>query len=111
MRDLTMIPIGKKYRLVSDELNVILQELHIAKPGPRTKVVGRENWQNIRYYSNLKNALDGMVNLEINRTGLESLEVIVAKIEELRRDIMLKLNTNNARTCKEATVDNKARIP
>ncbi len=100
--------IGKHFRIVSDERNVTLEELHIARAGPRTKVVGRENWKPIRYYSNLKNALDGLIDLEINRTGMKSLEMIVAKIEELRRAILQGL-ADQSRTCKDAIGDSNTK--
>lgn len=69
--------IGDKYRIESDELNVTVLERHINE---KTK---KEYYTPIRYYSSVKNALKGMSDLELHKTGLSDLKKVVEKQDEI----------------------------
>ena len=69
--------IGTKYKIESP-LNVIL-----SKKG-KTKE-GEEKWTGIGYYSSVKSALHGLVEIEVKATELKDLKTIVAKIDELHK--------------------------
>ena len=76
--------ISKNYRITSDTYNVTLERRFVPETG---KHEGEELWKPIRYYANLENALLGLVDLEINQTGMKTIADVVAKINELKRDI------------------------
>ena len=68
--------ISKKWKIESDELNVVLYELRKNKKGEQV-------WRAHSYYATVPNALRGFVDIKINRTGLKDLETVVSKLEEL----------------------------
>ena len=68
--------IGKNYKIESDSLNVTLYKKEsIKKGGTRRRAIA--------YFSNPKNALEYLVNLEVMDTGLKDLKTVVKKQEEL----------------------------
>ena len=69
--------IGEKYKIESDSLNVTLY-----KP-VKVKKTGGIRWQPIAYFSNLSNALDHLVDLEVAETGLKDFRAVVEKQKEL----------------------------
>ena len=78
--------INNKWKIESDELNVCLYKRRISKKG-------KENWVCQGYYSNVANALEALIDLKINGTGLTDLEKVNEEIEGLKRDIRLALQT------------------
>ena len=103
--------LGRNWKIESNELNVTLYELQ------KSKKTGHEYWRPHSYYSSIANALKGLVNININRSGLTDLETINQRIEELYR-IIGEINpaltplpsTRNATACKEAhKTSNKGR--
>lgn len=68
--------IGKKYKIASDELNVIVYKHHLSK-------TGREYWRPIGYFATPANALRFLVDLGIRETQLKDLETITKKQGEL----------------------------
>ncbi len=72
--------VGTEYKIESDELNVTLWHKIINKKGKR---VGAERWEAIAYFSNVTNALDFIVDLKVNATGLKDLKTVVEKQREL----------------------------
>lgn len=79
--------IGNKYKIESDELNIILYKKRVitgtGKGHPATKPIGSEYWEAIGYYSSLKNALKGLVDFGVRETKLKDLKVIIARQDEL----------------------------
>jgi hypothetical protein len=69
--------IGKKYKVESDAMNVILYEKEIAKKD------GDIRWRPMAYFSSIKYALRYLVNLELKATGLKDLETVNKKQEEI----------------------------
>jgi hypothetical protein len=69
--------IGKKYKVGSDAMNVILYEKEI------TKKNGDIRWRPMAYFSNIKYALRYLVNLELKTTGLKDLETVNRKQQEI----------------------------
>ncbi len=89
--------IGKKYKIESDALNVVLFEREVTKKG---KHIGKENWRPVGYYSSLLNALDGLINKEINETGLKVPTEVLSKVEQLSHDIHQALQPEIVTACK-----------
>ncbi len=91
--------LGSRYKIESDDMNVTLLERHVAKAEHRlTKVAGRESWIAIRYYGNLENLLNGVVDIEIGKTGMATLAEVVAVVKNLKADIHQMLAENISRT-------------
>lgn len=75
-----MMQIGEKYRIESDDLNVTLY----CRMNPRKNRSGLSaGWRAIGFFSNVKDALKHLVNLEVMETGMKDLETVVKKQEEL----------------------------
>lgn len=68
--------VGDKYKVESDSLNVTLYKKESIKKGGI-------RWRATAYFSNPKNALEHLVNLEVMDTGLKDLKTVVKKQEEL----------------------------
>ena len=84
--------LGKNFKISSDALNVTLFELHT------NKKTGAESWKPIKYYANLKEALDGFVDLQINQSGLRTLQEFneqIAELKKLYRELAVQLNHSN----------------
>lgn len=94
--------INDKYKIESDPLNVILFQKIEPKPKKKDETEEDEpleentkepGWRPIGYYSNIKKALYGLIEHEINGTGFKEVQDIVDKIEELKQLILsLKLD-------------------
>ncbi|WP_291566933.1 MULTISPECIES: hypothetical protein [unclassified Clostridium] len=73
--------INRKYRITSNEYNIILQE--------KQKVLDKETgenktiYKNAGYFSDLHWCLKNMIKKEIKSTKMEDLQTIVHKIDEL----------------------------
>lgn len=72
------IPINEKYRLKSEELNVMVEQKKISKNG-------NEHWKVISYHPNLEMALKSLIDKEINETELINIKDVVNKIKELKK--------------------------
>jgi len=73
-----MIELNKKWAIGGDRDNIILYQ----KSKPKA-VGGKPAWRTAGYYSNLHNALTALVNFEVKDTHLESLKVVIAKLDEI----------------------------
>ena len=73
--------LNDNYRIISDDMNVILQKSYTKKDGVT------EEWKSVKWYGNLKEALLGFTKLQILGTGMEDFNTIVAKMEELEETI------------------------
>lgn len=67
-----------------DELNVTLLRRRIVQNG---KNKGDEVWDTVAYVPNVKIALQTLVTREINGTGLNDFKEVVAKVDELMKQI------------------------
>lgn len=72
------ISINEKYRLKSEELNVMVEQKKISKNG-------NEHWKVISYHPNLEMALKSLIDKEINETELVNIKDVVNKIKELKK--------------------------
>lgn len=86
--------LNDKYKLGADEFNVILYERRIMEKGKAKKkedenieIEKVEVWKPVAFYASVEQALNGVINREINGTGLDSLQLVVDKINELREFI------------------------
>lgn len=68
--------ISEKYKIESDELNVIVKERYITKSK-------ETQWKSISYHPNLEMAYKSLIEKEINGTGMKDVETVVTKIKEL----------------------------
>lgn len=73
--------INNNYKIESDELNVIVKEKYTPKEG---KNAGKSQWRPISFHANVEQALNSIVDKEINGTGLEDFKTVVDKVKELR---------------------------
>lgn len=93
-----MIPIGENYKLGSDKYNIILyshfqpdEEKAERMKNTLRKKYGddmvfkddSENWVAVGYYSSVRSAFDKVVKLELNKTGLENMQVVLEKIDAI----------------------------
>ena len=82
--------INNNYKIESDELNVIVKKKYIPKEG---KNAGKPQWRPISFHANVEQALNSIVDKEINGTGLEDFKTVVDKVKELRefiKEVVLK---------------------
>ena len=69
--------INNKYKIISDDMNIVLQEKYQKKDNKG------EDYKTIGFYSDVKAALKGMCKREINGTGFDSFKLVISKIDEL----------------------------
>lgn len=72
--------IGKKYKIESDENNIILSSRLVKREGDH---IGEEYWSPEGYFANLKEAIKFMADLELKKTELSDLLTIIAKQDEI----------------------------
>lgn len=72
-----MITVGKNWGIGSDNLNIILYQRKVSK---KTK---KEYWRASYYFSNIKNALKGLVDQEVRDSDLTDVKSIAKKIDGL----------------------------
>jgi hypothetical protein len=75
-----MIPIGTKYRIGLDGMNVTVFQ----RCKPRKAGAGG-SWRPIGYYSSFKNALEGLVDHDVKQPDLKDLKMVVKKQDELHK--------------------------
>jgi len=80
--------LGEKYKVESDSLNITLYEKGISKTNRKVY------WRPIAYFSNLTNAFDHMVDLEVAKTSLKDFGAVVEKQKELHQFIKSLQNTS-----------------
>jgi len=73
--------IGKHFRVITDELNVKLQERYMSKPKDGTPPV--EMFKTIGYYTSLADCFKALVDLKVKESGLEDLKTVIAKLDEI----------------------------
>ena len=73
--------INNNYEIESDELNVIVKEKFIPQKG---KKAGIPQWRPVSFHATVEQALNSIVDKEINGTGLEDFKTVVNKVKELR---------------------------
>ena len=83
------IEVMNKYRLSADPMNIIVQEKTIitGKRGRATTRIGEENWNNIAFFSNPKNALDYVIEKEIRECWVDDLKEVVKSMDKLHKAI------------------------
>ncbi len=95
--------LDENWKIESDELNVTLYERYVSRKS------GREYWRPHSYYSSVANALKGLVNIKVNRTGMRDLETVQKEIDKLHQLIdkiepafITQPITRNVTACKKA---------
>lgn len=86
--------LGKNWKIESDELNVTLYQRFFNKSG-------KEYWKPYSYHPSINNALKRLVDIEVNRTGLKGVEMIVTKVKELH-ELIDQMPAKNVTISKEA---------
>ena len=69
--------INDRYKIVSDDLNIVLQRRNLKENGEYS------NYVNIGYFTDLKAALQSFAKREILSTELKDFETVCNKIDEL----------------------------
>ncbi len=87
------IEIGSKWKLSSDESCVTISERQVVKSGNNK---GRVSYMPRWYYPNIETALTALVDRDIQ--GLEKLEYVNGRMDELKKDIVLGLEGINKTT-------------
>ena len=87
--------IGKRFKIESDSLNVILFK--------KFKKKENEDWKVIRYYASVKSALNGLIDQGLRETEMKDLKTILLGIKDLRQMIgdALKPSTSHARASRK----------
>ena len=73
--------IGKRFKIESDSMNVILY-----RKRKRTRKDTQEvywDWETLGYFATVENALQELVNQGVRDTQLKDLETVVAEIKKL----------------------------
>ena len=78
------IQINDKYKLTTDELNVILQK----KVTHKKKNATGSGWKPIGYYQKMEHALDRLVDETIFWSDSVNSEVLKSEIAELRSNVV-----------------------
>ena len=73
--------INEKYKIKSDENNVIICEKYTPKEG---KNAGNEQWRSISVHPNLEFAYKHLLELEINKTELKDIEIVLKAIRDVK---------------------------
>jgi len=71
--------VGKNHRVTTDEMNVILSKRLIHQK------TGEEYWTPLTYHATLRDALNELVRMNVNKTGLTDLQTVVDKMDETRK--------------------------
>lgn len=74
--------LNEKYRIISDELNVTVQESYISK---NVEYLGEKMYKSISYHPSIAMAIKSIIDDEINGTGLKDIKTVSDKIEELKK--------------------------
>lgn len=90
-----ILELDEKYRVISDKMNMILQEKSIVKGG---KNKGDVIYKDIGYFGNLSAALHKYTNLKLNKSGVSTVDELVEflnklekKIDEIGKEINLRV--------------------
>ena len=93
------IEISDKYRITSDEMQIVIQRKHTVDP---TKAPGfnpeihsadlRTEWRNWKYCGKVEVALDIILGQEIRESDATSLKQLRDEISAFRREINAKLD-------------------
>lgn len=69
--------LNKKYQIISDKMNVMIQELETNRKTKATR------WITVGYFNRISQAFDFFIDLEVKATGMIDLATVVKKQEEL----------------------------
>ena len=73
--------INKDWKITSGEMNVNLYRRSV------NKKTGADKWTAEGYFATLEGAVDFMVDKEVKGTGLTDVQIVIEKINELKRSI------------------------
>lgn len=73
--------INEKYKIKSDENNVIICEKYTPKEG---KNAGKGQWRPMSFHPNLEFAYRHLLELEINKTELKDIETVLKAISDVK---------------------------
>lgn len=73
--------VGKDWKIESDTLNITLYKRHAVRA--TAKKPGHNYWTAEGYYSNIKNALEALVDYEVAETGLKDFRAVSQKQDDL----------------------------
>lgn len=77
-----------KWRLSSDNYNVVVEKLRVPREQMRTKKDAHEpTWAQVGFYGTLEAAVSGLIELGIKESGADSLAGLLSDIEKIEEDI------------------------
>ena len=81
--------IGKDIKVETDELNVTLFKRRVNQ---KTK---KEYWTPLTYHATVRDALNELVRMKVNKTGLTDFRTVVDKMDEVRKLITTAIAGSN----------------
>jgi len=84
-----MVRINDQYEIESCPDCVVLVEMAEKQKGDH---VGERYVRRSRYYQNLSQALDMLIDLQAQGDGVESLKFVVKRIDDIKKDILGVVN-------------------
>jgi hypothetical protein len=95
--------INENWKIEADESQIFLYQRKITQ-SKDTNEAPRTSWKRT-YYGNVQQALKSLVTVELNATGLKSIEIIVKKQDEIFKLIenikVITLDKKVYKPCKE----------
>lgn len=90
------IKLNKKYRIVSDAHNYILQVKVYPDPNHRlTKDPNKYKWVDVGYYGNFNSLVNALLEKEIKGCDASSFKDIPKLLNDVKKDILTSLEKEN----------------
>lgn len=78
-----IITLSDQYKLTSDERNIILEQKRIS--GKDSKNPGEVTWNSIAFYSNIGQAVEGILRRHIQTTEVEGIQSIIQELKTVHK--------------------------
>jgi hypothetical protein len=89
-----LIPINEKYRITSDERNVIIEERRVSgSTGKKVKNPGEEYWVPMSFHPNLEYAIKWLLQREIRLSDALGIYALMDCIKDLETSVLQALTS------------------
>lgn len=103
-----IITLNSQYRLVSDERNIILEKKNIT--GKDSKTQGLETWVIAGFYSNLEQAVEGILRKHIQTNEFEGIQNIIAELKAVKSALMTVINVEVEKVEPKKVIPEKEKV-
>ncbi len=79
------IQINERYKISSDPMNVILQEVKYPKEGSKHT---EPRWENVKYYADITQACLGLMKIEGNQSDEVTLTGFIKLMENIKNEVV-----------------------